>query len=673
MLSSWGTLSARLPVTRIGLTWLLLFLPWVVLILVAAYWAGKAEIDREMIRLQAQETLNVGLGAGALSTGVEAISRDLVFLAHHSALRHAVNDPSPQRLAQLAEDLTIFSRSKRHYDQIRWIDETGMERVRVDRIDGMATVVPADRLQNKGKRYFFTDTMRLARDEIFVSPLDLNIEHNKIEVPYKPMLRVATRVFDDRGQARGIVILNYLGRELLRAFADATSNIGDHAMLVNGEGYWLKHPDDTLAWGFMFQRPDLSLANQAPSAWMQMRNAASGQMRLDDGLWTWQTVYPLRVGQQSSTGAATGEAASRGVVAGQDYVWKSVSHLSDARLDAIAHAVWWKIGLGASALLLVTGLSAFYLARAWRAQAMAEAEQRRVNADLVLRNDELSDLNEELRQIEAELTRHRDHLETLVHERTEALERSNLELRVARDAAEAGHRAKSRFLATVSHELRTPLNAVLAYSRMLRDKPPDGAAATKAGRIVKAGEQLLELIEEMLDYARLEGPACAADPQPFALGAALERACAGARASAGQKGLEMAVVVADDLPRQVLGDEENLIRALGHLAENAVKFTPAGSVHVRAERHPGPGGERLRISVRDTGIGIDPAQRDRLFMVFTQLDDSDARQYAGVGLGLALANVRARRMGGDIGVESVPGQGSVFWLDLPLVPVPEAA
>jgi len=325
------------------------------LLLAGGWYLGRSDIDRELTHLYAQETLNVGLGVGAVNGKLDDIAGDLTFLSSFSGLRDALDQTNSANLGSLEETFVQFSRSKGVYDQLRWIDETGMERVRVDFQNGDAVRIPRDKLQQKGQRYFFTDSFKLAPGEIFISPLDLNIEQNKIEEPIKPMVRIATPVVDSRGVKRGIVILNYFGRLILDSFAVATTGIGDHVMLLNGEGYWLKSSKPVEEWGFMFKKPELALAVRAPEAWQRIRGADSGQVKLADGTWTWKTVYPLVAGSKSSTGATEAFVPSKGGVDAKQYVWKSVAHLSAADLDAVSRRVWIKVVLVEMTLLGIIG------------------------------------------------------------------------------------------------------------------------------------------------------------------------------------------------------------------------------------------------------------------------------------------------------------------------------
>lgn len=278
--------------------------------------------------------------------------------------------------------------------------------------------------------------------------------------------------------------------------------------------------------------------------------------------------------------------------------------------------------------------------------------------------------NRDLDASRAEIQQHNANLEHLVRERTAQLEQLAEDLRRARDAAEAGSRAKTRFLGTMSHELRTPMNAILGYSRLLRDTglPPD--QQDLARRIVEASDHLLELINGVVEFSRVdEGQVDLreADFSPLdLLTQASRRACQ----TAANKGLVFKCEVDPSLPTRLHGDGGLISRILAQFAENAVKFTKHGGVRLRARQvgHFEDGRIRLRFLVEDTGIGIAPADKARLFKPFSQLDDRPDRQFEGIGLGLALTQRWAGILGGTVGVDSAPGKGSRFWLELTLVP-----
>ncbi|MDP3539994.1 MAG: PhnD/SsuA/transferrin family substrate-binding protein [Azonexus sp.] len=259
-------------------------------------------------------------------------------------------------------------------------------------------------------------------------------------------------------------------------------------------------------------------------------------------------------------------------------------------------------------------------------------------------------------QAEAELTRHRDHLEELVGERTAALS-------IAKEAAESASRAKSTFLANMSHELRTPMNAIMGMTDLALRRATDTRQIDQLNKVTIASRHLLAVINDILDISKIEAERLRLEQIDFQLGSILENLRSLLGQTASEKALAFTVEIPDGLARQTLrGDPLRLGQILINLAGNAIKFTAAGSVAV----HVLPSEETahdllLRIEVRDTGIGISAEDQKRLFTAFEQADGSTTRKYGGSGLGLAICRRLAQMMGGNIGVESQVGAGSTFW------------
>ena len=244
------------------------------------------------------------------------------------------------------------------------------------------------------------------------------------------------------------------------------------------------------------------------------------------------------------------------------------------------------------------------------------------------------------------------------------------DLAKARDAAEAMARVKSNFLANMSHEIRTPMNAVLGMAFLALQTELTPRQRDYLEKIRVSGQHLLGIINDILDISKIEAGHMAVEHLPFDLDQTLEGVLAIVGDKATEKGLELVLDVEDGVACQMIGDAQRIRQILINYLNNAIKFTHAGGIllQVGQEAADTPGSTMLRIQVKDTGIGIEPSQIDRIFQAFEQADTTTTRQYGGTGLGLAISRHLAEMMGGSVGVSSEPGKGSTFWFTAQVEP-----
>lgn len=247
------------------------------------------------------------------------------------------------------------------------------------------------------------------------------------------------------------------------------------------------------------------------------------------------------------------------------------------------------------------------------------------------------------------------------------------ELRAALVAAEAAVQAKSEFLANMSHELRTPLTSVVGFAGLLKSSPAlSNEDRRHVDRIATGSEALLSVINDILDYSKLEAEALEIDVHPFHLWDLAQGAGDLMEAQRAHKGLELTVEIDPAAPEALMGDEGRIRQVTLNFLSNAMKFTEKGQVRLQVGgAAQGVDGWRLRVAVSDSGIGIEPEKLDSLFERFTQADQSTTRNFGGTGLGLAICKRLVEAMGGEIGAESRPGEGSTFWFEVSL-PLAEA-
>lgn len=360
---------------------LLTFLPASALLIVGAYLFYLNESNSSLNRFLAEEKNHLDLAHSAVINKIESVADDIDFLKNTASFRKAIETSSPEQLGAVEQNFIAFSRSKRVFDQVRWIDETGMEKVRINYNNGKPAPVSKEQLQFKGDRYYFTETEKLSPSEYFVSPFDLNIEKNAIEIPYKPTIRFATTLQTQAGANRGIIILNYIGSELLEEFIAALGESRTNTSLLNNDGYWIYSPNAADEWGFMLNKKD-TFALRQPAIWPRINNSKEGQLIAEDGLWVWATIYPTEMVSNLSRHKISKESDENK----SGYYWKLVSHVENNAIQSalqplkkttiIITLILIALTFGASYLITIVQNARKHIKEALAARAIEETEER---------------------------------------------------------------------------------------------------------------------------------------------------------------------------------------------------------------------------------------------------------------------------------------------------------
>ena len=314
---------------------LALFLPLALIIVVAGVAIGLSRLDAEFTRIHETEKLNIGIGSKRMESSLQVPILHLIGLTKEPAVAAVLDKPAATDVSAIERAFLSLIYRNAGYDQARWIGPDGKERVRVNAESGGARIARLDELQDKRDRSYFQESMRLAGGDIYVSALDLNVEHNAVEIPYKPTLRMAIRLVRNKGADLGIFIINIQAQPILDAVLESVGTGRDHLMLLNSQAHWLISPERADEWSFMFGGKR-GLAERSPEAWKQIKTERQGQFENADGLWTWETIS---ANKKKLVPILSHEA------------WKLVSLVPAARLASLRLQIWQAVSISLLVLL----------------------------------------------------------------------------------------------------------------------------------------------------------------------------------------------------------------------------------------------------------------------------------------------------------------------------------
>ncbi|MCG8044095.1 MAG: sensor domain-containing diguanylate cyclase [Candidatus Thiodiazotropha endolucinida] len=364
------------------LSFLMLFIP-ASLLLASIFYAFSTQTEKyELQTTLIREEAALNSASELTSLLFEQKLSDLMVLAEGEVLRSYIHDPSLKNWVRVAREFSLFARRKPKYFQLRYIDNSGMEVIRINSDDNVQEIVPQSEMQNKADRYYFKEAMKLALGEIYISPLDLNVERGVIEQPVKPTVRFATPVSDGYGGKRGIVIINYTPNELLQRIADNFETLRGDAVMLNSQGHWLQGVPEEQLWGFMYGR-DETFATQKPDVWSAVTSSEKGSFFTDDGVYIFKRAYPLvrnRLGTLENVDESIVPSPNRA----EKRYWIFLSHISNNLIEDLTAKRMIVATITYLLLFLVAGVISVLFAKnsVQKKQAFRKLQQYATTDDL---------------------------------------------------------------------------------------------------------------------------------------------------------------------------------------------------------------------------------------------------------------------------------------------------
>lgn len=338
---------------------------WLVSIMISGIVLGLYynNIKKSEVKIVKHDEVNhVDIMAEIVRNRIRGLISDILVQASHAHLDELINNGNTEALFNLSTEFKSFISYKKKYDQIRLISLDGREVIRINYNEGNPSVVPKEQLQSKFHRYYFKQILNLLPEEIYMSPFDLNIENSKVEIPYKPMIRFGIPVSSGQGGIEGFIVLNYLGNDILHQIENKFDSSISESMMVDSDGYWLKAGNPDLEWGFMFDdKNDIRFSTYYEEAWEIIKLEDSGQFFNEKGLFTFNTINPLKISKES------GQTIIMNNITDETYQWKIVSFIpSEKVLDKFTGLSFRMIFVYVIVIIFFTtifSLAAFYTNR----------------------------------------------------------------------------------------------------------------------------------------------------------------------------------------------------------------------------------------------------------------------------------------------------------------------
>lgn len=693
----------------------LIYLGFAALLSGVLFTAASLDEHARLAQLAASELRYVGVARERAEKDFEPAEGDIRIIANMDELQQYVDKGDALHREKMERYFLLLCRGRQHYHQVRYLDADGQEDIRINYRAGKATVVPREALQDKSDTYYFRQAMQLGHNDIYVSPLDLNVEYGLVEVPRQPVIRFATPMFDSAGRKQGVVVLNYIADEMLQHFREAMrSSASGSGMLLNQDGFWLSSPDKTDEWGFMLNRPQLTFGHRYPEAWRKISVHETGTVKTAEGLFVYTTAHPLMIDEHPSMGVVSGGLPRHN----NEYDWKIVSFtpwnvisagafynrptgrvLTASAYLLLAMAVFGIVFISSRqkkaeeairemALLLemapgpvmrIDRSGKVCLANSASKQLYGPAEVEGMSIFTAIPGLSRTDFegmfvsDAKIIQVEAKLGEadyffvlRNDSAQRYVFAYGADITASKLleeQVRQAQKMEVVGQLAGG-----VAHDFNTLIGVILGYGEMLRDDLPEGGLRrSNIESIINAGRRAKALVRQLMDFSRLG----TTRQEPVQLVSLLSSTVKLLSPSL-PGGIKVDLDI-DVESSQVFCNATQIGQVIMNLCMNSADAMADDGGELRitlkeaevdasmASANMIQPGSYLQLTVADNGCGMDPATIQHLFEPFFTTKDVGR----GTGLGLAVVHGIVKSHGGFVTVESESGKGSRFHVFLP--------
>ncbi|GET33690.1 hypothetical protein PbJCM13498_25530 [Prolixibacter bellariivorans] len=572
----------------------------------------RIRIDEFTSNIELQEKNKIAVQYRSLLDDIAFVVTDIMFLSHEEHMSEYVNKPNIQDKTALSHEFSNLMIQKSFYDQIRYIDRNGMERLRMKmNKDGKPYLVKEDALQSKADQEFFIHTIHLKPYEVYLSPLDMNEENGKIELPLKPIIRIATPIPDKDGSVKGILVLNLNAGYALRKYLEGDGSRQGNSLLVNRSGYYLLHPDPTRTWSFINDGSSRkTFREDFPEAHKKIWAEKNGQFQNEEGLFTFQTLHPLTRIKEVYRALNLPLDSLPIFGESQDYLFKVISHVPESRIQEGIRRIYGRLGALFSAVVILL----LFLAR-----SVAK---------------------------------------TLTYRRLD-----EIKLKLSEEELRKANVTKDKFISLLAHDLKNPLSSIMGFAEVLQSK--DEAFSEEQRRsfakvIRYSSRSMVELIDDVLDWWNAQSGTLTVQAEDFDVKELVEAVLILPSGQAEKKDIKLVTRIDEGL--HAYADPKMIATVIRNLVSNAIKFSfRENEVIISAE----PINNHILISIQDFGVGISQSNQKKLFQVGHKFYTKGTENESGTGIGLILSKEFLEKNNSAIEVISAENKGTTFRFRLP--------